>query len=91
MDTFSRDLQLAALDDLDGLGGLVARLGLGVLDLLNDLIALKNLAKDNVSAIEPPVCNRCVSNEDARRGRQKIKSGAGFLSRSRSGGQKRTR
>lgn len=54
MDTFSRDLQLAALSDLDRLGGLVAGRGLGVLDLLDNVVALEDLAEDNVTAVEPP-------------------------------------
>jgi hypothetical protein len=53
VNTFRRDLQLSALGDLDLLNGAVARLGLGVLDLLNDFVALEDLAEDDVAAIEP--------------------------------------
>jgi hypothetical protein len=53
VDTFFWNLELAALSDLDGIGWLVAR-GLGrILDLLDNLIALENLAEDDVAAIEP--------------------------------------
>lgn len=51
MDTFFWDLQLSALDDLDGLDWLVAW-GFGhVLDLLHDLIALEHLAEHDVLAV----------------------------------------
>ena len=53
MDTFFGNLQLAALGDLDSLGWLVTRLCLDVLDLLNNIVALENLAKDNVATVEP--------------------------------------
>lgn len=53
MDTFFGDLQLAGLGDLDRLLGLVTRLGLDVLDLLDDIVALEDLAEDDVAAIEP--------------------------------------
>ena len=61
VDTFFGDLQLAALGDLDSLDGLVARLGGDVLDLLNDVIALKDLAENDVAAIEPTNQNTTVS------------------------------
>lgn len=54
MDTFRGNLQLAALGDLDSLGWLIAGRGLGALDLLDNLIALQDLAEDDVLAIEPP-------------------------------------
>lgn len=53
MDTFGGNLQLAGLGDLDGLDGLVAGGRLGVLDLLDDVVALEDLAEDDVLAIEP--------------------------------------
>jgi hypothetical protein len=53
VDTFGGDLKLARLGDLDRLDGLVAGLGLGVLNLLDELVALKDLAEDDVAAIEP--------------------------------------
>lgn len=59
MDTFRGDLQLAALDNLDGLDRLVARGGLGVLDLLYNVVALEDLAEDNVAAVEPTVEKLC--------------------------------
>lgn len=54
MNTFRGDLQLSALGNLDRLDGLV-RLGLDLLDLLDDVEALEDLAEDDVTAIEPPV------------------------------------
>jgi hypothetical protein len=56
--TFVGNLQLAALGDLDRLGWLVARLGLGGLDLLHDVVALEDLAEDDVTAIEPTAIAR---------------------------------
>jgi hypothetical protein len=55
VDTFWGNLQLAALGDLDRLNGLVAWCGLSLLDLLDDLVALEDLAEDDVTAIEPAV------------------------------------
>ena len=54
MNTFRWDLELAALGDLDRQGRLVAASSLRVLDLVDDLITLKDLAEDDVSAVEPP-------------------------------------
>jgi len=51
--TFFRHLELAALGDLDRLGRLVARALGHVLDLVDDLEALEDLAEDNVLAVEP--------------------------------------
>lgn len=51
--TFCGNIQLAALGNLDSLEGFVARCGLGLLDFLDDLVALEDLAKDDVAAIEP--------------------------------------
>ena len=53
MQTFCGDLELAALGDGDALLGLVAAALWHVLDLLDDLVALKDLAEDDVLAIEP--------------------------------------
>lgn len=53
MDTFGRNLNFARLNNLDGLKRLVAGGGLDVLDLVNDLVALKDLAENDVAAIEP--------------------------------------
>jgi hypothetical protein len=55
VNTFRRDLKLSTLGDLDRLLGLVTGLGLGVLDLLNNVVALEDLAKNDVSAVQPPV------------------------------------
>ena len=53
VNTFRWNLELSALGNLDRLDGLVAgRLG-RLLDLLNDLVALEDLAEDDVAAIEP--------------------------------------
>jgi hypothetical protein len=57
VDTFWGHLQLATLGDLDGLDRLVARGGLHLLDLLDDIIALEDLAEDDVAAIQPAVGN----------------------------------
>ncbi|KAI9158783.1 hypothetical protein HJFPF1_06781 [Paramyrothecium foliicola] len=54
VNTFRRDLELSALGNLDRLNGFVAGQGLGVLNLVNEFVALEDLAEDNVSAIEPP-------------------------------------
>ena len=55
VNTFRGDLELAALENLDRLDGSVASTGLGLLNLLDDLVALEDLAEDDVLAIEPPV------------------------------------
>lgn len=51
--TFFRHLELAALGDLDCLGRLVARALRHVLNLVDDLEALEDLAEDNVLSVEP--------------------------------------
>jgi len=53
VNTFWGHLQLAALGDLDLLPRPVAGRCLGVLDFLDDIVALKNLAEDDVAAIKP--------------------------------------
>ena len=53
VNTFGRDLELAALGDLDLLAGLVAGALGAVLDLLDDVVALEDLAEDDVAAVEP--------------------------------------
>jgi hypothetical protein len=63
VDTFCGHLQLAALGDLDCLHRLVARGGLDLLDLLDDVVSIKDLAEDDVAAIEPAVCD-LVSERD---------------------------
>jgi len=55
VNTFRRNLQLAALDNLDRLLRLVAGLSLDVLDLVDNVVALEDLAEDDVTAIEPPL------------------------------------
>lgn len=55
VDTFFRNLELAALGDLDLRLGLVARELLDVLNLVDDVHALENLAENDVAAIEPAV------------------------------------
>ena len=49
------DLQLSTIRDLDHLLGLVATALGHVLDRLDDLVALKDLAEDNVAAIKPAI------------------------------------
>ena len=51
MDTFFWYGELAALCDLDGDLGLIARL-LHVLDLLHDFVALEDLAEHDMLAVE---------------------------------------
>jgi hypothetical protein len=53
VNTFRGDIKLAALGDLDSLDGAVCRSSLGVLDLLDNLVAFKDLTEDDVLAIEP--------------------------------------
>ena len=53
--TFFGNRQLARLGDLDRLNGLVARPGLDLLDLLDNVVALEDLAEDDVTAVKPPV------------------------------------
>lgn len=53
MNTFGRNLQLTALGDLDRLEGLVARSGLEVLNLVDDVVALEDLAENDVAAVQP--------------------------------------
>lgn len=59
MDTFFGNGQLAALGDLDGHLGLVAGVLLDVLNLLDNLVALEDLAEDDVLAIQPT--GLCIS------------------------------
>lgn len=54
MYTFGGNLQLAAILNLDLLVRLVARRLGHVLDLLDNIVALGDLAKDDVLAVEPP-------------------------------------
>ena len=54
VDTFFRDRQLAGLGDLNRVDGLVAGPSLDLLDLLDDVIALEDLAEDDVATVEPP-------------------------------------
>ena len=58
MNTFSGDLQLAALGDLDRLGRLVACALGHILNSVNDLVALEDFAEDNVAPVEPRGDNR---------------------------------
>jgi hypothetical protein len=53
MNTFGGNLKLAALDDLDGVDRLVSARSLKVLDLVDYVIALEDLAEDNVTAVKP--------------------------------------
>lgn len=55
VDTFFGHGQFPALDDLDGQLGLVAGVLLDVLDLLDDFVALKDLAENNVLAVQPAI------------------------------------
>ena len=62
MDTFGGNLKLTTLGDLDGLSRSIARAGLGVLDLLDDIVALEDLAEDDVLAIEPTATKYVLAN-----------------------------
>lgn len=53
MNTFFGHRQLSALGDLNRLLGLVARVLLDILDLLDNVVALEDLAEDNVLAVQP--------------------------------------
>jgi hypothetical protein len=53
VNTFRWHLELSALGDLDRLDGLVARSLGHVLDLLDNVVSLEDLAEDNVAAVEP--------------------------------------
>jgi hypothetical protein len=53
VNTFRWHLELSALGDLDSLGRLIARSLGDVLDLGDNLVALEDLAEDDVAAIEP--------------------------------------
>ena len=55
MSTFVRFWQLAALDNLDCLCGLVPLTFLNVLNLAHDIPALQDFSKDNVFAIKPAI------------------------------------
>lgn len=57
MNTFFGHRQLSALGDLDRLLGLVTRVLLDVLDLLDNVVALEDLAEDDVLAIQPATSN----------------------------------
>lgn len=52
VNTFRGNLQFTALGDLDGLSWLVA-CSLEMLDLVDNVIALEDLAKNDVSAVQP--------------------------------------
>lgn len=53
VNTFRWDLELSALGNLDRLDRLVAGSLGDVLDLLDDIVALEDLAEDDVAAVEP--------------------------------------
>jgi hypothetical protein len=53
MDTFWWHLKLSALGNLHCLNWTITVGGWGVLNLLNNVISLKNLAKNDMSTIEP--------------------------------------
>lgn len=59
MNTFFGHRQLPALGDLHRLLGLVARVLLDILDLLDNVVALEDLAKDNVLAVQPATNTSC--------------------------------
>lgn len=65
MDTFRGDGELAALDDLDLLDWAVICLSWDILNLLYNVIALKDLAEDDVTTIQP-TAGRMISNAQQR-------------------------
>ena len=70
VNTFRGDLELAALGDLDRLGRLVTCALLAVLDLLHDVVALKDLAEDDVASVKPPVEQTSLDRVQKRLGRE---------------------
>ena len=70
MGTFFWRLQLSTLCDFDHLGGLVPCAFGDILHLLDNIVAFKHFAKDDMLAIEPPVMyrqykGRCVLAQKA--------------------------
>lgn len=63
MNTFFGNRQLSALDNLDREVGFVAG-SLDVLDLLDDVVALKDLAEDDVLAVQPAAEGVCQPNRN---------------------------
>ena len=63
VNTFCRYLQLSALYNRHGLGWTVAGAFWNVLNLVDDIIAFENFAKDNVTAIKPPVMQASVPKQ----------------------------
>jgi hypothetical protein len=59
VDTFFGDGNFAGLGDLDRLDGAVARLSLDLLNLLDDIVTLEDLAEDDMAAIEPTAIRVC--------------------------------
>lgn len=53
VDTFGRNLQLAALHNLDSLRGLVTGRSFEVLDLVNEVVAFEDFAENDVAAVQP--------------------------------------
>ena len=52
-------LEFTALHNLDRLLGLVAGVLGNVLDLVDDVVSFKDLAKDNVTTIKPTISGVC--------------------------------
>ena len=55
VNTFWGNFELAALGDLDSLSRLITCGSLYILNLLDNIVAFKDFAKNDVSAIEPPL------------------------------------
>lgn len=53
VNTFCGDLKFTALNNLDGGKRLVSVSSLDVLDLVDDIVALEDLAEDNMTAVQP--------------------------------------
>lgn len=64
MNTFGRNLQLAALSNVDRLYRLIARRGRSVLDLLNNFIALKDFTEHDVATIKPAIVQALVVSSE---------------------------
>lgn len=58
VNTFFGDGNFTGLGDLDRLNGAVTRLGLDLLNLLDDIVTLEDLAEDDMAAIEPTARTR---------------------------------
>lgn len=66
VNTFCGNLEFTTLDNLDGGKGLVTGGGLEVLDLVDNVVALEDLAEDDVTSVQPP--KQLAMNLELKRG-----------------------